>query len=275
MAEMVLVQGGDPEMDAGTREARRTFRYFWREVAWEGRRIIPGLALAIVKAPFFDREPPEQAGIRGLVRRMLGSGRPIRVPSPGTEHMWMADVRTNGREIRGRLVNKPNHVRGWRKNDMVTLPIGEIDDWIYVQGEQAYGGFTIQVLRERMAADERAAHDDAWGCEFPDPPTVRLVPAWGAADPDVEHPLSENITPRWEEGIPTADRNFLFAQDGSGWTLLHHQALAGSFATVDLLLRHGADPNLRTHAGETPLALARAFGWSKVEARLVAAGAND
>jgi hypothetical protein len=46
----------DPEMQAAYEKARATFRYFWREVAWEQRRIVPGLDLAAVKAPFSDSE---------------------------------------------------------------------------------------------------------------------------------------------------------------------------------------------------------------------------
>ena len=46
----------DSEMDQAALKARDTFRYFWREMAWEQRRIVPALELAAVKAGFSD--PP-------------------------------------------------------------------------------------------------------------------------------------------------------------------------------------------------------------------------
>lgn len=45
-------QADEPVNRAGER-ARKTFKYFWRELFWERRRIIPALDFAMVKAPFF------------------------------------------------------------------------------------------------------------------------------------------------------------------------------------------------------------------------------
>ena len=49
----------DPEMQRAYEQARATFRYFWREVAWERRRIVPALDLAFVKAPFTEPQSSE------------------------------------------------------------------------------------------------------------------------------------------------------------------------------------------------------------------------
>ena len=56
-----------------------TFRYFWREVAWERRRIIPALDLACVKAPFSDGEQGAHAK-----------------DTPEVEHMWLSEVDFDG-----------------------------------------------------------------------------------------------------------------------------------------------------------------------------------
>ncbi len=60
----------------------------------------------------------------------------------------------------------------------------------------------------------------------------------------------------------------LHEKDDRGWTLLHHQALAGSTATVEILLELGADTNAKTNHGMTPLQLAQSLKWDKVIALL-------
>ena len=49
-SKVFLFDGSDPEMLRAHENARANFRYFWRELHWERRRIIPGLDLASVKA---------------------------------------------------------------------------------------------------------------------------------------------------------------------------------------------------------------------------------
>lgn len=44
----------DPEMQQVYRAAQASFRYFWRELSWERRRIVPALDMALVKLPFTD-----------------------------------------------------------------------------------------------------------------------------------------------------------------------------------------------------------------------------
>src|SRR5215475_5658454 len=71
-SQVFMFDDGNPEMQRAYESARATFRYFWREVAWERRRIIPGLDLACVKAPFSDGQ------------RNFGDPSKVRVsPEPG------------------------------------------------------------------------------------------------------------------------------------------------------------------------------------------------
>ena len=75
--------GEDAEMEQAAAKARQTFRFFWREMAWEQRRIVPGLELAAVKGAFSD--PLE-----------------IRAENPGgfeVEHMWLLEVDFDGRQL--------------------------------------------------------------------------------------------------------------------------------------------------------------------------------
>src|ERR687891_2755598 len=53
MSEPVFMfDGEDPEMREACEAAQRSFKYFWRELSWEQRRIVPGLDMAMVKLPF-------------------------------------------------------------------------------------------------------------------------------------------------------------------------------------------------------------------------------
>ncbi len=171
--------------------ARKSFKYFWRELTWEYRRIVPALELAVVKAAFGD-----------------DGGHPDDV-----EHMWLGDVAFDGDRISATLLNQPNHVQSVKAGDQVTLAPNELEDWMYVMGGRAYGGFTIQAMRKEMSPGDRRAHDAAWGFDFGDPNEVLLVPDWNAkatsrlgrlfgskpamvtTDPDAEHPMSENMVP--------------------------------------------------------------------------------
>jgi uncharacterized protein YegJ (DUF2314 family) len=236
----VFYAQADAEMAQAGEQARATFKYFWREVAWERRRIVPGLAVASVKAPFRD--------------------------GAHTEHMWVGDVDFDGCDVHGTLLNAPNELRNIRKDDHVRVPLTEIGDWMYVLVQDVFGAYTVQLLRSKMNPRSRKEHDDAWGLAFGDPKHVRVVPdSFGGLD--AEHPMSENCGPSFDAQL-TQMPNMVNDADEEGWTLLHHQALAGSAATVRVLLAHGANVRAKTRSGMTALDLARLMGWPRVEAML-------
>lgn len=64
------------------------------------------------------------------------------------------------------------------------------------------------------------------------------------------------------------------AQNRGGWTPLAYAACAGSRECVQLLLEHGADPNLRTRLGRTPAIIAATYGHSQCIAMLHQHGAD-
>lgn len=248
----------DPDMQRAYKNARDTFRYFWREVAWERRRIIPGLELAAVKAPFFDGTPDDPGNV---------------------EHMWMNDVNFDGREVSGILLNSPNALSSVKEGDEVKAPLKRISDWMYSQLGEVYGGHTVQLMRSRMGRRERQEHDSAWGLNFGDPGRVRIVPETkkgglfkafrrsSGDDAIGEHPMSENMAPELDKQL-AEDRSLLKSRDERGWTILHTEALAGSLAPVKVLLKHGADRKAKAKDGRTPADLARSLGWDKVVAVL-------
>ncbi|QDU92990.1 DUF2314 domain-containing protein [Lignipirellula cremea] len=268
--------GDDPEMEQAAARARQTFRFFWRELAWEQRRIIPGLELAAVKAAFFD--PPE-----------IQSQTP---ETPHVEHMWLMDVDFDGRHLYGTLINSPHSLQTYAEGDQVTIPGMQISDWMYVISGNVYGGFTVDMLRSRMQPGERKQHDQAWGFDFGEVGMVNLVPPEFFSDSPArkksffsflgtpkpvaqdyakvaatEHPMSVNMRKSLDETL-ASNPGMVHEKDERGFTFLHQLALAGSWDGVDICLKHGADPQQTTPNGMTPLALAKSLNWTRVMERL-------
>lgn len=264
-------------MEEANRRARQTFRYFWRELSWEQRRIIPGLDLACVKVGFSD--PPE-------IFEREDDG------SPSVEQMWVSDVEFDGQRVSGTLINQPNWLKSIKQGDSVSVQPKEVNDWMYAISGRVYGGYTVNLLRSRMGRVERAQHDKAWGLDFGNPDQIHVVPATylskkpsllgrvlggGNQPPDLaeveatEHPMAVHMGPSLEKTLQEKPE-FLHEADDDGFTLLHSLALAGTNIGAEIMLRHGADPNAVTQNRMTPLRLAKSLGWKKVVQTLEKAG---
>jgi len=251
--QVFLFDSSDPEMQQAYEQARANFRYFWREIAWERRRIVPALDLACVKAPFSDGEQANPAS--GNVE---------------VEQMWISEIDFDGEIVSGVLLNAPNWLKTVKAGDSVQIPLVHISDWMYAIHGNVYGAYTVNLMRSRMSEQERKEHDRAWGLKFGDPRRIRVVPAEQMPETQ-EHPMSEAMAPPLRDQLAQSPA-MRDAKDDMGWTLLHYQALAGSAATVRVLLESGANPNAVTNRGWTPLRFAEALGWDKVAALLKNSG---
>lgn len=260
-SKVFMFDNSDPEMQQAYENARANFRYFWREMSWERRRIIPALTLACVKAPFSDGEQAK------------------RDKNPEVEHMWMSEIDFDGQFISGVLLNSPNWLKSVKEGDSAQFRLGEISDWMYAISGEVFGAYTVNLMRSRMKRQERQEHDEAWGLNFGDPSKIRVVydankgggllkSLFGKKQTEIpEHPLSEGMAGKLKEAI-ASDPSFITATDDQGWTTLHREALAGNAASVKILLEAGADANAKTKHGMTPLQLAKTLNWEKVIALL-------
>ncbi|MEA5123082.1 DUF2314 domain-containing protein [Xanthomonas floridensis] len=256
----------DAAMLAAYVDARATFKFFWRELSWEYRRIVPALSLAAIKLPFAT-----DASAVGV---------------PSHEHMWVSDVQFDGDQLSGKLVNKPAWISGLSAGEAVSAPIGELGDWMYVIDGLAYGGHTIDAMRRAMSPAEQIEHDVAWGLDFAELGEVRLVPkpvqerkgglfdklvgrkpaqpAAAERDPsEREHPMSESMGPQFDQALRDQP-DMVHFRDDAGWTLLQREAQAGNYRPVSLLLKHGADASLRTPSGKSALDLAWQMQWPRI-----------
>jgi uncharacterized protein YegJ (DUF2314 family) len=260
-SKVFMFNSSDPEMQRAYDQARATFGYLWREISWERRRIVPGLDLASVKAAFSDDESGGSAQ-----------------DHPEAEQMWLGEIDFDGLFVSGELLNAPQWLKSVKQKDSVRLRLREITDWMYAIGGEVYGAYTVNLMRSRMSTRERKDHDKAWGLDFGDPHKIRLVPEkknwFSKGDVELqEHPMSEAMAPSLKEEL-AKNPSLVQHKDEKGWTFLHHEALAGSTASVKILLECGADPNAVAANGATPLRLAKVLGWERVVKLLVNNGAT-
>lgn len=241
---VVLAPKGDSRMEQAYQEARTTFKYFWRELSWEYRRIIPAHSFSCVKVPFSQHF----------------SGR----PTPTTEYMWINDIFFDGEQITGTLVNQPNELTNVKVGDSVTIPLDAISDWMFSINGQTYGGFTIQVMRSEMDAASRKAHDDAWGLEFGNYNDVQVVYQQKENPQNlIEHPMCVNSKDNIVQFAKDSSSN-INTPDATGYTLLHRDTIAGNKIAVEALLQEGADKNIQTPSGKTALDFAQALNWEHI-----------
>lgn len=257
----IFSDGADPKMIAAYKKAQETFKYFWRELSWEYRRVIPALNLACVKAQFSENHPD--------------SGEKI------VEHMWLNDISFDGDTVSGILINEPNNLTTIQPGDYFEIPLNEISDWLFAitpaqkktkglsklfsssSGSipKAYGGFTIQKMRADMSETERREHDEAWQLDFGDFNDIEIVNEQKEYPENlIEHPMSKNMQESFVKFLSDYPTELTNA-DENGFTLLHTETIAGNLSSVEILLQSGADKNLKTNRGKTALDYAKQLNW--------------
>lgn len=228
-------------MEKAYAQAQQTFKYYWREVYWEYRRIIPGLDLSIVKIPFEQKFNNKE--------------------EPVVEHMWINEIDFDGEKIHGVLMNSPNQLTNVSEGDRVSFKLSQISDWLFAMHGKTYGAFTIQLLRSEMGEQERKQHDEAWGLDFGDFNDIMVVHSQ-KENPEnlIEHPMSINMGEKAREYF-VENPEAVTDKDENGITMLHTEAIAGNKTTIDILLELGADRNAKTNSGKTAFDYAKNSNW--------------
>ncbi len=251
------VDGEDDAMKIASENARKSFGFFWRELSWEYRRIVPGLDLSIVKVAFRTNDGKSD--------------------SPPFEHMWVSDIEFDGETINGVLINEPQWVTSIKTGDPVSVLLSEIGDWMYSISGKVYGAYTVNAMRAKMSKSERKSHDSAWGLDFGEPKDIKVTPYTKVESKSFlskilgkkessdlsEHPMSENMAKDIEKALKE-NPSLATDADEAGWTMLHRESLAGNFVPVSLLTKYGADPMALTNSGFSSIELARKMNWLKI-----------
>jgi uncharacterized protein YegJ (DUF2314 family) len=232
----------DKKMEEATLYAQKNFKYFWRELYWEYKRIIPAHDFAMVKIPF------EQ--------KISGQNEPV------VEHMWINNINFDGEFITGELVNAPNELTNVSKGDTITKTVNEIGDWMFSIVGKTYGGFTIHVMRSGMKPIEREEHDNAWGLNFGNHDDIQLVFEQKKAPENlIEHPMSKNMGEEMRTFF-TEHPDELTQDDENGLSFLHREAIAGNKTGIEILLELGVDKMKQSKKGKTALEYAKLMGWA-------------
>lgn len=250
-------------MTIASERARETFKFFWRELSWEYRRIVPGLDLSAVKVAFKTDDP-------GL-------------DVPPFEYVWIGSIEFDGQIVSGELLNDPRWVRQRKSGDYIEVPLSEICDWMYAMDNKVYGAFTVNILRSFMSDTEREEHDAAWGLDFGDPHKSGITPhGFDESDGSFsnifeiskgrnslsdlelsEHPMSKNMFESIEHALKE-NPEIVESLDAQGWSMLHRESLAGNFTPVSLMLKYGADPKAKNGNGHSAIDLAKMIGWPRI-----------
>jgi uncharacterized protein YegJ (DUF2314 family) len=242
--EIFWVDGENPKMIEARKNAQKTFKYFWRELCWERKRIVRALNIACVKITFTQETED--------------------IENPIVEYMWINEVMFDGNNVTGVLINNPNELTNASKGDFISVTINQISDWLFALNYKTYGGFTIQAMRSEMTNQERKEHDNAWGLDFGDFNDVLFVYEQKEHPENlIEHPMSKNMREKLIDFLKQYPNEVTYF-DENGLTLLHKETIAGNLTSVEVLLAAGADKNVKTNLGETALDLAKKVNWEHI-----------
>ncbi|MCG9490942.1 DUF2314 domain-containing protein [Acinetobacter pittii] len=226
-------------------KAISTFKYFWRELYWEYRRIVPALELAYVKCAFIQENPED-------------------TNQPLIEYMWIDQVNFDGSTISGTLLNEPYIIDNVQAGETVRIQFESVVDWMFLSNGVVHGGFTIQEYRKTLNASDRKEYDEAWGIDFGNPDEILLAYDQKNCPENLdEHPMCKNMLDQFID-IINADPKIISEKDESGNQLLHREVLAGNYLFVREILTMNVNKLIMNNQSMTPLDLAHKMGWSNI-----------
>ncbi|MGD0093512.1 MAG: DUF2314 domain-containing protein [Planctomycetota bacterium] len=113
----------------------------WR-VGSDDPRLIAAVAEARRRWPEFQRAFEQRApGQMFSVKARVADGK-------NAEYMWMKVSAIEHDDIYGTLDNDPVNVTGVKLGDRFHVKVTELSDWMYLEGKDLRGGFTVKVLRD-------------------------------------------------------------------------------------------------------------------------------
>jgi len=255
--KLIYAPEGDPELEAASKRARATFKYFWRTYTLDKNRVTPTIETAYIKVPIYGTTADGET--RG-------------------ESPWWQPYFFDGTEVYAVLINQPIYVTEFSVGYRMKIPLANITDWSFDTGEKVYGGFTIHLLRSRMSDEARKQHDERAGMPYGDPEFPLISPllqgpqaslADSLADP-MAGPLPPDIDPNSAAAVPVWRKQLgeqpelMSRTDDTGLNLIQQQCVAGNLDIVQVLVEAGADTQVKRADGLTLIELAQETGWPHI-----------
>jgi uncharacterized protein YegJ (DUF2314 family) len=79
------------------------------------------------------------------------------------EHIWLIEPSYDGRNIHGKVNNKPVDVTNVKLGDPASVAASEITDWMFVEDRKLKGGYTIRALYDLSSAAGRKRFEKETG----------------------------------------------------------------------------------------------------------------
>ena len=71
------------------------------------------------------------------------------------EHIWLTEPKLAATTVTGTINNEPVDATSLKLGEVVTAPLEDISDWMYVENGVLRGGYTLRVLLDKMSPETR------------------------------------------------------------------------------------------------------------------------
>jgi len=119
------------------------------------------------------------------------------------EHLWLNTITYEDDIFTGTLGNNPVYVQGLTLGQRVSIPLERVSDWMDIEDGRLIGGYTIQVLRDKLPPKERLAFDEGLGLLVDEDNLARNVNENGKSGDSMSDKHGEiywqAIEPIWEK----------------------------------------------------------------------------
>ena len=94
--------------------------------------------------PFFKNNWKSIPKVRYSLKFELPTSRP-----GDYEVIWFTPLTIEGDIIRARCANEPADIPGLKLHDLRELNVRDLQDWMLIDGDKCYGGYTIEALEAK------------------------------------------------------------------------------------------------------------------------------
>jgi uncharacterized protein YegJ (DUF2314 family) len=138
----VAVSQNDEAMAAAYEKAKTTFPQF----------------LAATKSESFE------SATNAVKLRIRDAAHSAELGEDSFTFLWVWNVREEGDRMCARVIELPKEgINDLAEGQDVRFSVGEVHDWMLREGPQAWGAYTMRVIRGKMSVRERLQHDSSTG----------------------------------------------------------------------------------------------------------------